>query len=70
MWLDYVIIKLSETKTTKGEFNKGELRESSCNHRGVREGVEVSKRLKHDYGGGGGELALSWHKWIAFFTKS
>ena len=62
MWLDYVIIKLSETKTTKGEF--------TCNHRGVRGGVEVSKRLKHDYGGGGGELALSWHKWIAFFTKS
>ena len=54
MWLDYVIIKLSETKTTKGEF--------TCNHRGVRGGVEVSKRLKHDYGGGEGELALSWHK--------
>ena len=45
MLLDYVIIKLSESKTTMGAF-------TSHNHRGGGEGV--SKMLMHDYGGGWG----------------
>ena len=31
-------------------------------------GGEVSKMLKHDYGGGRGGLALWWHKQNWFFS--
>ena len=44
MLLDYVIIKLSEIKTTKGAFT----------YYIITEGEDVSKLLMHDYGGWGG----------------
>ena len=42
MWLDYVIIKLPESKTTKGEFTYYIITEGGE--------AEVSKMLMHDYG--------------------
>ena len=45
MLLDYVIIKLSETKTNKGAFTYCSVTEG---------GGGVSKLLRHDYGGGEG----------------
>ena len=52
-YVNYVIMKLSESKTTKGAFTYYVITER---------GGEVSKRLIHDYGGGKGGLALWWHK--------
>ena len=54
MLLDYVIIKLSERKSTKGALTYYVITEG-----GGRGGMGVSKRLMHDYGGGqGGGMAL------------
>ena len=36
-------------------------------HRGGR---RVSKMLTHDYGGGGGELVLWWHKQKQIFSHN
>ena len=49
MLLDYVIIKLSESKTTNGAITYYIITEA---------GRGVSKMLMHDYGGKGGGLAL------------
>ena len=45
MLLNYLIIKLSESKTPKGAFT---------NYVNRREAGRVSKMLMRDYGGGGG----------------
>ena len=47
---NYVIIKLSESKTTKGAFTYYVITEGG--------GMGVSKLLMHDYGRGGAGLAL------------
>ena len=52
-------MKLSERKTTKGEF--------TCYV--ITGGRGVFKMLMHDYGGGGEGLALWWHNQVSFFTK-
>ena len=57
--INYVIIKLSERKTTKGEF--------TCYV--ITGGRGVFKMIIHDYGGGGEGMALWWNKKVSFLTK-
>ena len=49
--MNYVIIKLSESETTQRAFTYYVITEGDG-------GLGVSKRLMHNYRGGGGELAL------------